>query len=275
MTKPEPGRLLMLAHLSLMDVAPPQFVRIAGRAGFDGVSIRLNRTSDGRGFDLVNDSELLQQTRRALDETGLFVWDTEVIRLRAEIRVSTHERLLAASAELGARYVITTIEIEDRHRASDSLGALSELAAVYGLTCAVEFMVFSAIRDLAAAVEVVTAAGTPGAVVLVDSLHLARSGGTAADVAVVPSALLAYAQLCDAAYAGPAHDPASAHAEAGRHRLLPGAGTLPLAALVQALPATIPIGIECPSAAGQSVDPQIHADAAFDAAGVVLRARSA
>ncbi|HET7343792.1 MAG TPA: sugar phosphate isomerase/epimerase, partial [Methylomirabilota bacterium] len=83
--------------------------------------------------------------------------------------------------------------------------------------------------------------------VLIDALHFSRSGGVPAHVAGVDPALLRYAQICDAGpdMPGAADTPALIR-EARTGRLLPGEGVLPLAALVAALPAGIPLAIEAP-----------------------------
>jgi hypothetical protein len=48
------------------------------------------------------------------------------------------------------------------------------------------------------AVRIVEQAQHPAGAVLVDALHLRRSGGSPADLAAVPTRRLPYAQLCDA-----------------------------------------------------------------------------
>src|SRR6476619_8210114 len=78
------ARSVCLAQLSLIHLAPPDLVRVAADAGFDGVLARLQRTSDGRGHDVLGDRAMVEATRRAVDETGVRVWDTEVIRLRPD-----------------------------------------------------------------------------------------------------------------------------------------------------------------------------------------------
>jgi sugar phosphate isomerase/epimerase len=82
--------------------------------------------------------------------------------------------------------------------------------------------------------------------VLVDPLHLARSGGTVDDVRRLPAGLLPYLQFCDAASAGPAPDLEAAGAEARRTRLPPGDGALPLAGLLAAVPPSAALSLEVP-----------------------------
>ncbi|HWO05672.1 MAG TPA: hypothetical protein VNQ54_12810, partial [Methylomirabilota bacterium] len=74
-----------------------------------------------------------------------------------------------------------------------------------------------------------------------------RSGGIPAHIGQVDPALLRYAQICDASADVPAPtDTRALIREARTGRLLPGEGALPLAELVAALPAGVPLAIEAP-----------------------------
>ncbi|HTP97545.1 MAG TPA: xylose isomerase, partial [Burkholderiales bacterium] len=83
---------------------------------------------------------------------------------------------------------------------------------------------------------------------------LARSGGTPRDVAALDPQRLAYCQLADARGPRPASD-AALRDEARSGRCLLGEGELPLAELLGALPAGLPLGVEtpCREHAGKSV----------------------
>src|SRR5262249_60131702 len=81
--------------------------------------------------------------------------------------------------------------------------------------------------------------------VLIDALRLARWGGTPLEVARLEPKWLAYAQLADARGRRPAtHQALRDEARAGRY--LPGDGELPLAELLEALPADLPVAVEAP-----------------------------
>jgi sugar phosphate isomerase/epimerase len=110
-----------------------------------------------------------------------------------------------------------------------------------------EFMVFSQVKTLAEACSVVRQAAVPGAGVLVDALHLWRSGGTVADLATLKGEELAYIQLCDARATPPRLK--DLRAEARGDRFYPGDGGLDLASLLAALPAGLPLSVEAPCAA--------------------------
>lgn len=85
--------------------------------------------------------------------------------------------------------------------------------------------------------------------VLIDALHLFRSGGTVADVQAMDAHLIGALQLCDAPLQGPdPSDTPAILAEARAGRLPPLEGELPLVELIQVVPSTTPISVEVPMA---------------------------
>jgi sugar phosphate isomerase/epimerase len=158
----------------------------------------------------------------------------------------------------------------DEDRTAERLEALCALAEPLGVRPALEFMAFTAVPDLAACLRIVERAGGRPAV-LVDPLHLARSGGSPEDVARVDRDLLLYAQFCDAAGPRPESD-AELAAEARERRLPPGAGDLPLEAVVRALPPDAPLALEVPGPPAPLVsEPERWARQLLDGTHAVLR----
>jgi sugar phosphate isomerase/epimerase len=99
--------------------------------------------------------------------------------------------------------------------------------------------------------------GRPDFGLVIDAMHLFRSGASAADVAALDPAIIAHIQLCDVPVAVAAEGYGY---EASFERLCPGAGELPLQSLVEALPRGRTIGLEIPmktrTLAGDSFDDQ-------------------
>jgi sugar phosphate isomerase/epimerase len=157
------------------------------------------------------------------------------------------EGFLEVSARLGARNVLVMSAEPEEARTLERLGELCDRAAAYGLQVCLEFAIYTGVRTLAHAAHVVAQAKRPNASVLIDALHFSRSGGLPAHVAGVDPALFRYAQICDAGPDMPRGDDTPALIrEARTGRLLPGEGVLPLAELVAALPAALPLAIEAP-----------------------------
>ena len=247
-------RQLALASLSTGGAGPLDLVRLAAQAGFDQVgALRIVPTLAGAGASLVADRRLLAATRRTLAECGLRVLDVEVFRLGPG-GAAEAEPLLEVGAELGAQHLLTMVVDEEPGRRRETVHELAALAAGYGVVPVVEFMVFSAVRTLADALALVDGLPVDRVGVLVDALHLSRSGGHPRDLDGVPVGRLPYVQLNDSLDAGPADSPDDALVEAVSNRLAPGEGVLPLGDLLGRLAPEAPVSVEAPLPAGWAVE---------------------
>jgi sugar phosphate isomerase/epimerase len=237
------SRTLSLSAATISGVSPEATVEVAAAAGFPLVGLRPPDVCDGAGA---------RRVRRAALRTGVRVLDVEVVR----IGVTPPDGIAALvdyAATVEARHLLVVSDDPDPDATADAFAAICARSAPSGVRPVLEFMAFTAVGDLASAVAVVAAAGAAGAAgarrgaVLVDALHLARTGGTPADVAGVDAGLLPYLQVCDA----PSWPPADGDlaAEARRRRLLPGHGALPLAALLRAVPGAV-VSVEVQSEEG-------------------------
>jgi sugar phosphate isomerase/epimerase len=246
-TSPRAPRLRSLAHLTVLDTTPPELVTVAAAAGFQAVGIRLTATPSVGvpPYDMLGDTPLMRETLLRLRDTGLSVLDTEFLRFEPDLPVGVPEGFLEASARLGARHVLVMSAEPDETRTLDRFSDLCDRAAAFGLDVCLEFAIYTGVRTIAHAAEFVKRSQRRNASVLIDALHWSRSGGTPAHVATVDPALFRYAQLCDAVPEMPRDTPGLIR-EARTGRLLPGEGVLPLADLVAALPATLPLAIEAP-----------------------------
>jgi sugar phosphate isomerase/epimerase len=161
--------------------------------------------------------------------------------------VGIPEGFLETSARLGAKNVLVMSAEPEEARTLERFCGLCDRAAQYGLHVCLEFAIYTGVRTLAQAAQVVARSKRANASVLVDALHFSRSGGIPAHIARVDPSLFRYAQICDAGPDTPRPDDTPALIrEARTGRLLPGEGVLPLAELVAALPATAPLAIEAP-----------------------------
>lgn len=243
---------LSLAALSLIYTNPVEAVKAASAAGFRSVGLRL-AAIPGSGVDngLLENPGRLRELRRALDGEGMRLLDAEVFRFSPADGVLTPERpMLEAASELGARFVGITSYERDLPRNADLLGQLAATAREYRLSCLIEFMGFSGIRTLREARMVVDQSGAENAHVLVDPLHVSRTGTPLGELADLPPRYLPVAQICDADRDAVEPDPAKARAEAVWARLAPGTGALPLTDLIRALPPGIPLSVEVPCPPG-------------------------
>ncbi|HTZ30646.1 MAG TPA: sugar phosphate isomerase/epimerase [Streptosporangiaceae bacterium] len=235
-------RVLALDHLTLLDVAPPDFVALAAGAGFDAVGLRIApATAAESAWPMSPGSRMLAQTVQRCRDTGVVVLDTEVILLNAETDVAAFEPVLETAARLNARYITVIGDDPDLGRLSGRFGRLVAMAVPYGVRPLIEFMAYKTVSSLADAQAI--AARSDGGGILLDALHVQRCGAQIAEIARVEAGLLSYVQLCDAPLQPAGGDAA---AEARTDRLLPGEGGLPLTALLSAVPPATPVAIEAP-----------------------------
>jgi sugar phosphate isomerase/epimerase len=235
---------LSLAHLTALDVAPPALFELAAQAGYQRVGIRILPAVPGAIAYPLNRVSVIAW-RRGLADAGVGVHDVELLPLTPSVRIEDYVGTLTLAAELGARRLDVTGDDADVDRLAGHFAALCEQAAPLGLGIDLEFMRFRLVGTLTQALDVVARAAQPNGRVLVDLLHLCRSGGTAEMLRRAPADHLGSVQLCDAPLQGP--NDAGLAAEAREGRLFPGEGGLPLQALMDALPRDIAVGVEVPT----------------------------
>ena len=233
---------ISLASGVVPEFGPVDTIRAAARGGFDAVGLWIEPSNWT--------AHVLRETRACLADSGLDLLDVEVVWFKPGPPDPDHLRCIDIGAELGAQHVLVVSSDRDMGANAAKLAELCAHAEPSGMRVALEFGVFTEIKTLEQAQAVIAAAAHPLAALLIDPLHLARSGGTAAQVSKVPRALLPYAQFCDAAATGPPIDDAEGIIrEAVDERLQLGDGALPLAELLAALPPAIPLSIELRSRA--------------------------
>jgi sugar phosphate isomerase/epimerase len=251
------SRPFSLAHLSLIESPPVDLVRIAGEAGFNLVDLRLSpATPTDRTYNSGELAVLARTLPPILRDMGLAVWDVEIIRINDQIRPRDYLPLMETAAHLGASRMKLVCDTDHHARATELLEEIAQLAGPFGLILDLEYMVFSGVKSMKAALDVVNAAAQPNLRVLVDALHWARAGDTTKDIHAADPALLNYVQLCDAPTAAPVGRDALI-AEARTSRLPTGEGELPLRDLLDAMPAGCVASLEVPMPPGH--DPLAHA----------------
>jgi sugar phosphate isomerase/epimerase len=236
---------LSLAYLTVEGADPVQHIEAASTAGFAAAGLRIQSPSHVSGDQaVVGNSARVRDIKRALAATGVRAMDAEVATLSPGIEPQAYRPMVETAAELGFQFIQVVGEDSDLDRATDRLAAFAELAATFRLRLAIEFMRFRSVGTLDAAVAMIERANKPNICLLLDALHLARSGGNPAAIAELPASLVAVAQLCDGPVLAPPLEELAK--EARTDRLYPGEGALPLAAFLDALPSDIPLSIEVP-----------------------------
>ncbi len=239
---------LSLAALTILDAGPAGQIEASAAAGFRSVGLRLMPllASDAH---VVGEPAAEAEVERLLEQTGLAVLEIGVFPVKPAMDWPLIEAVAAFSDRIGARHLVCPVEDADDKRRIATYQRLCDIAGENGLTALVEFNPYSACRNLAAALDIVARAARPNAALVIDALHLSRSGGSPEDLVGVDPALLPLVHLCDAP-PPPAGERSidELRAESRTARLLPGEGSLWLGRLLDVLPGDVGISIEAPSA---------------------------
>jgi sugar phosphate isomerase/epimerase len=236
-----------LAHLSAIALPPVALIEAAHVAGYDYVGLRLNRVTEAEPlYPLISSRSAMAAAKSCMADTGVRVWDVELVRMDPHTQAEDYRPLLDATAELGALHVIAQLPDPDRARAHDRLAHLCDLAAPLGITVNLEFPWWTETGNLQTAAAALQAVQRPNAALLVDALHFHRSGSSLVELAKLPPSWFHYAHLCDGHAATPA-DQAATLFEARCARLMPGAGAFGVEKIISALPANVVCALEIPN----------------------------
>lgn len=235
---------LGLAHLAALEVGPPELFDLAAAAGYARVGLRMRQGPPGSIFYPV-ERQAASAVRARARAAGVEIFDVEFVALDRSLQVDALEPWMATAAELGASRVNSGASGDDMdiERNAARFGGLCDLAQRYGLGVDLEFMRWrKPIASLDDAIKILSLAARPNGRLLIDLLHVTRSGGTPRDLANVPGHLIGHIQISDAPLAAPPES--EIPAEARERRWPPGEGELPLLELMNALPAGIPLSTE-------------------------------
>lgn len=259
-----------LAHLTCLSLSPPEVVSLAARAGYDFAGLRLLPASPGgEAYRLMDEPELFRETLARMRDTGIRIFDLEIIRVGETFNADDYKEFFEAGQKLAARAILVAGDDPDESRLTASFAKLCEAAHPYGLSCDLEFMPWTKVPDAQCALRIVKAAGQTNGGVLVDAIHFGRSTTTLADIAAIPRHMLHYAQICDAPGPTPTTVEGLIHT-ARVERLLPGEGVVDIAGLFGQLPADLPISVEIPTESRAHLGPEEWARRCLAAAKAAL-----
>ena len=183
--------ILSLAALTILDAGPDGQIEAAAAGGFRSVGLRLNPLL-ATDRHVVGDAQMEARVRQLMRAHDMALLEVGVVPILPDLKPEALEPLLAFSAELGGRFIVCPVEDPEAARRQETFGRLSDLCDRHGLSALVEFNPYSACRNLAEAVAVLDAVGRGSAGLVIDALHLSRSGGSPADLAAVLAELPAF-----------------------------------------------------------------------------------
>lgn len=230
-------RLISLAAGIMPEATPSQLIECAAASGFDFGGMWAEKDS----WTPATTRAIRQQARDA----GVELLDCEVAWIMPGAPDPWLTELVHIAAELGARNLLCVSSDPDMAATTAKFQTLVTAAEGTGVRVNLEFGIFTEVKTIHMASAILDGVEGEAKALLVDTLHWARSGGTAEDIRAIPREWLSYCQPCDAPALGPDVTNFDAIIDDAINRRMPlGQGGLPLAAMVDALPDTLPMAIE-------------------------------
>ena len=238
---------LAVGFLSVFALPPVELVDLAADLGCPHISTVV------RGVPLVplgyppyslrDDPALRKELLAAMNHRGVTITLGDGFLVLPGAEMHMHSADLDALAELEVPRINTVSIDPDLSRTFDQFAALTELAAQRGIQTVVEPVPGLTVGDLPTALAALEHVGRPDFRLLIDTMHLVRSGSSAADLVALDPEQIGYAQLNDTTLQ-PRVD--NYMEEAMYERMVPGDGELPLHDILAALPADIVLELEIP-----------------------------
>jgi len=244
-------RQISLAAGIMPEATPAQLIEAAAASDFDFGGMWAERET----WTPATTRAIRQQARDA----GVELLDLEVAWIMPGAPDPWLTELVDIAAELGARNLLCVSSDPDMAATTAKFQAMVDRAKGTGVRVNLEFGIFTEVKTIHMARGILGAIEGEAKGLLVDTLHWARSGGTAEDLAAIPRAWFSYCQPCDAPAEGP--DLASFDAiidDAINRRMPLGLGGLPLGPMVDALPDHLPMAIEERSVALRDAFPDLN-----------------
>ena len=234
---------LGIEQLSVLGLTPVEFVNLTADLGCNCISTGLTGMPGYTPFSLRDDKALRREMRAAMRDRGIAISLGEGCIVRPGHDVRDLAADMDIMRELGAERINTVSMDPDLARTLDQIAILAEMAAARGMESSVEMCPVLTIDTLASAVAAVRHVGREDFRLLLDTMHLGRSGATAAEIAALDPAMIGYVQLADAPLK-PTNP--SYMDEATFERMVPGEGEMPLREYFAVLPKDVMVSLEVP-----------------------------
>ncbi len=238
---------LAIGFLSVFALPPLELIDLAAELGCPHISTVVQGQPlvplDFAAYSLRDDAALRRDVLAAMEHRGVTISLGDGFLVLPGAEMGSFAADLDVLAELGVPWINAVSLDPDLSHTFDQFAALTELAAQRNIKTAVEPVPGLTVGDLPTALAAVEHVARPEFRLLIDTMHLIRSGSNAADLAAIDPDLIGYAQLNDTTLQ-PRLD--NYMEEAMFERMVPGDGELPLADLLSALPSGVVVEIEVP-----------------------------
>ena len=230
------SRLISLAAGVIPELMtdPARFVEVTATAGWKATGVWFDQESWSSGTS--------REVKRRIDDNGLEAVDMEVIRLGRSI--DTGEALIEAACEVGAKNILVVSSLHSSEETAEQLSHLCSLAKAGDITICLEFMKFTSVKSLSDALEVVKLVDAPNVGILLDLLHVVRSGTTFKEIKACDPKLFPYAQWCDGTAQPVGLSDSELIIDALDDRLIPAQGKLDALKFESLFDTDVPFSIE-------------------------------
>ena len=229
-------RLISLAAGVVQEFPAEDVVYAAAKAGFNATGIWCD-------IELW-DSACTRRVKTALADTGICALDLEVLWFKPHEPLDIHDWIVELGLEIGVRNILCVSSEPEVARTKQRFEHLCRKAEGSQTRIVLEFLAITEIRSLQQALDVLLDVAHPVGGILVDTLHLHRTGGSANDLNRIDPQLMPYIQLCDASAVLADSSPAGLIEDALFLRQLPGEGDLALTAILDQLDPLLPLSLE-------------------------------
>lgn len=254
-----------IAHLTL-GTTPGKIIAAAAKAGFDGAGIRIcgRFVGDDSFQDIIGDRAEISRLHAMTRDLGVVISNISAFQFYPGLTRDHLKTVVETAARLGADTLVVNCFMKDRGEALSLFAAYDEMARDAGMRIALEFLPYSAVRNLAGARTFIRDSGASVSRLLIDALHLERSGGDVHDIASLDNSEIAFWQICDARKrSGKTVQDDQLMQEARTARLPLGQGDLPLGAMFSVLPSDLEIEYEVADASIRHLPEDVRAEAAM------------
>jgi sugar phosphate isomerase/epimerase len=237
---------LAIEALSVFALPPVEFVGLAADLGCSRITTSLSPfAANPHGYPAwsLRDAAARRELKAVMEGRGVTLSLGEGLVVAPRVDVTDYEADLEALVELGAKRINTMSMDSDRSRTVDQFARLAEMAGAAGVEMMIEFAPVLALSDLSATVAMVREIKRPNVRIMIDTMHLVRSGGSPQELKALDPGLCGYIQLCDVSLIASVPDYTT---ETMTERMTPGTGQAPLLDILSALPRDLIVGVEVP-----------------------------
>lgn len=191
-------RKFSLAYLTVPGIEPLEQIQFAARAGYDYVSLRtipMGLPGEPQ-VCLEQDPQLFKEIKAALKDTGLKLYDIELVRVREDLPCD-FRKAFECGAELGATDVLSSVWTTDHSFAVEQYGKICEQAKEYGLTINLEFPIVSGLKTLDETVAIQDKVNAPNLKLLMDTIYCHWDNVTGEKIKALDANRFGVIHLCD------------------------------------------------------------------------------